>query len=256
VSGPTRLYAERLDLALELPEVVRRLHRRARVVALSGRWACGGLVTCDPVRVATPDDDPFTLLTDLPAVVPDPARPGAVGGGWFGHLPFAGPAVLGYHRDVLRHDGAGWWYEALLDAGFGPAEAAERRAGLLRDLRVPAPGRAALELLAPPDPGPHLVAVEQCVRAIRRGEVYQANIATRLDLRLHGSRHDAFARLVEALDPAHAALVADGDAAAVSASPELFLRRRGTTVVTEPIKGTRPRTGGPDDLRERAALAA
>jgi para-aminobenzoate synthetase/4-amino-4-deoxychorismate lyase len=242
-------------------EVVRALAHRPRVTAWSGAWSPGALVTCDPVRVAGPDEDPFALLGDLPPVA-DGVR-GVVGGGWFGYLPFRGPAVLGYHHDVLRHDGARWWYEALLCEGgcvpgcpgFGPTEVAARLDLLRADLaaaRRPDPAR--LELLRDPDAGAHIVAVERCLQAIRRGEVYQANIATQLDLRLHGSPHDAWARIVARHAPARAALVTGPDGAAVSASPELFLRREGRHVRTSPIKGTRPRTG--DHERERLRRSA
>jgi para-aminobenzoate synthetase/4-amino-4-deoxychorismate lyase len=259
---PDRLLAVPLDLDVAVPEAVRRLARRTRVTAWAGAWAPGALVTCDPVRVAGPGEDPFALLAELPAVEPDPAHPDAVGGGWFGYLSFPAspgasfpPFSLAYHRDVLRHDGRRWWYEALLDRGFDAAAAAARRTALLRDLATPAglvPAR--LEVARPPDATAHAVAVERCVQAIRRGEVYQANIACHLDLRLHGSPHDAFARLVETHAPARAALVADPAGTAVSASPELFLHRRGRRIRTAPIKGTRPRTGGGADAAERRRL--
>ncbi|MGH3565693.1 MAG: aminodeoxychorismate synthase component I [Pseudonocardia sp.] len=258
----THLLAVPLDVDVAVPEVVRRLADRERVTAWAGAWAPGAVVTCDPVRIAAPDEDPFVVLTDLPRVVADPAHPDAVGGGWFGYLSF--PACsqarfprfsLGYYHDLLRHDGRGWWYEALLDGGFSRRDAERRCAGLCRDLATPAvvePAR--LELLHRPDAIAHAVAVERCIQAIRRGEIYQANIACHLDLRLHGSPHDAWVRLVEEHAPARAALVTDPAGTAVSASPELFLRRAGREVRTAPIKGTRPRTGGPDDEGERQRL--
>jgi para-aminobenzoate synthetase component 1 len=49
------------------------------------------------------------------------------------------------------------------------------------------------------------------------------------------------------------ALVRLGGADVISASPEQFLRRRGTAIETRPIKGTRPRGGS---LREDQRLAA
>ncbi|NMH96233.1 aminodeoxychorismate synthase component I [Pseudonocardia acidicola] len=265
-----RLHVEPLDADVTLAEAVRRLAGRDRVTAWSGAWSRGGLITCDPVRVAAAGEDPFVLLATLPAVPADPAHPHAVGGGWFGYLSFPASgaagfprASLGWYRDVLRHDGRRWWYEALLTGGggddggepFGPADAARRREALARALRTPAavpPAR--LELVTPPDGAAHVVAVERCVQAVRRGEIYQANIATSLDLRLTGSAHDAWARLVEALGPARAGFVADPAGTAVGASPELFLHRDGPVVRTEPIKGTRPRTGTTADAGERDLL--
>jgi para-aminobenzoate synthetase / 4-amino-4-deoxychorismate lyase len=256
------LHTSLLDVEVSLPDAVRRLAHRRRVTAWSGEWSSGGIVTCDPVRVAAPTDDPLRLLATQPEVVG--AVPGAVGGGWFGYLSFPASADAGFpawslawYREVLRHDGRRWWYEALLDDAFGIDDAAARHDALLADLRTPrAVEPARLELTEMPDAVEHVVAVERCVQAIRRGEVYQANIATELSLRLHGSPHDAWARLVEALAPARAGFVADPDGTAVSASPELFLRRSGRTVRTEPIKGTRPRIGADPaaDERERLVL--
>ena len=244
------LHVVPLDLpGLGVAEAARRLAHRERVTAWAGDWSTGGLVTCDPV--------PGGRFPALSVVVPDAAHPDAVGGGWFGYRTFDGTDSWAFYRDVLRFDGTRWWYEALLGAGFDAATARGRADRLCADLRTPsglAPAR--LEVTAFPDAAAHVVAVERCVQAIRRGEIYQANIACRVHGRLHGSPHDAWARLVEAHVPARAALVADPALTAVSASPELFLRRRGRTVDTAPIKGTRPRTGGAADAAERARLAA
>ncbi|MGD9987243.1 aminodeoxychorismate synthase component I [Pseudonocardia sp.] len=267
-----RLHARPLPEALDALSVfdaVRRLAHRSRVTAWSGRWSRGALVTCDPAGPAPPPDaDPFALLGEVPAVSVDVAERGAVGGGWFGYLAFHAGAPdpqgdevpawsLAWYRDVLRHDGTRWWYEALLGPSFDAAAADLRRDALVADLLRPAGLDAArLEVTRVPDRAQHVAAVEHCVQAIRRGEIYQANIATRLDLRLHGSPADAWARLGEALGPARAGFVADPRCTAVGASPEVFLHRAGTTVRTEPIKGTRPRTGSATDERERAALAS
>jgi para-aminobenzoate synthetase/4-amino-4-deoxychorismate lyase len=249
-TGRVTLHVVPLDLpGLGVGEAARRLAHRGRVTAWAGDWSTGGLLTCDPV--------PGGSFPELPAVVPDPAWPDAVGGGWFGYRTADGTDRWAFHRDVLRFDGTGWFHEALLDAGFDAAAARRRAHELAAELRRPArlvPAR--LEVVAFPDATAHVVAVERCVQAIRRGEIYQANIACHVHGRLHGSPHDAWARLVEAHAPARAGLVADAAGVAVSASPELFLRRRGRTVETAPIKGTRPRPGGPSDGTERARLAA
>ncbi|MEQ3552074.1 chorismate-binding protein [Pseudonocardia nematodicida] len=209
--------------------------------------------------------DPFAVLGAVRPVEPDPAHPRAVGGGWFGFLDHAPPgsrpdAVLAWYRDVLRHDGERWWFEALARGDHARAHpdrasAEDRLAGLLDDLARPAPDRGArVEVTRWPDRDVHLAAVERCIGEIRRGEIFQANIATELELRLHGGAHEAWARLVESGPPARAALVASPGRTAVSASPELFLHRDGADVRTDPIKGTRPRTGA-DDEAERRRLA-
>jgi para-aminobenzoate synthetase component 1 len=82
-------------------------------------------------------------------------------------------------------------------------------------------------------------AVDLVRGAIADGEVYQVNIVQHLAAPFEGDPAGV-ARALAGLAPAHARpLVGDGWAIA-SASPELFLARRGRRIWTEPIKGTRP----------------
>jgi para-aminobenzoate synthetase component 1 len=96
-------------------------------------------------------------------------------------------------------------------------------------------------------------AIESVRKAIARGDVYQVNLVQHLSAPFHGDP----ARLVErlaSLGPLHGRpLVGDGWAI-VSASPELFLARRGRRVWTMPIKGTRP--AGVEGLTESEKDAA
>ena len=86
----------------------------------------------------------------------------------------------------------------------------------------------------------YVAAVESVRDAIAVGDVYQVNLVQHLSAPFRGDP----AALAGALAPlrplAPRPLVGDGWAI-VSASPELFLRRRGRRVWTMPIKGTRPR---------------
>ena len=72
--------------------------------------------------------------------------------------------------------------------------------------------------------------------AIGRGDVYQVNLVQHLSAELDGEPSAVAARLAS-FSPR--SLAGDGWAV-VSASPELFLARRGRRVWTAPIKGTRP----------------
>jgi para-aminobenzoate synthetase component 1 len=91
-------------------------------------------------------------------------------------------------------------------------------------------------------------AVEAVREAIRRGDVYQVNLVQHLSAPFAGSPH----ALAAALGPLHTqTLVGDGWAI-VSASPELFLARRGDRLWTMPIKGTRPLGEDVDDPKDTA----
>jgi para-aminobenzoate synthetase component I len=83
--------------------------------------------------------------------------------------------------------------------------------------------------------------------AIGRGDVYQVNLVQHLEAPFRGSARSLAARLSGLTQPRDWPLanadwrVLEGDGwAIVSASPELFLARRGGRVWTMPIKGTRP----------------
>ena len=123
-------------------------------------------------------------------------------------------------------------------------------AARLRTIPVPPDGADAVptpfELAANGAAG-HVEAVADCVHRIETGELYQANLCTRLEARFEGDPLALFAQAVPRAEPRFGAFF-DG---VVSLSPERFLRREGRNVWTEPIKGTRPRTG-PEQAREAA----
>ena len=91
-------------------------------------------------------------------------------------------------------------------------------------------------------PAEHAAAVDAVREAIARGDVYQVNLVQHLSASFSGDP----AGLAEKLAPLRPLyprpFVGDGWAI-VSASPELFLARRGRRVWTMPIKGTRPAGG-------------
>lgn len=99
-------------------------------------------------------------------------------------------------------------------------------------------------------------AVDDIREAIRRGDIFQANLSQRWsiewpDAHLHALALDAAMR-AHTPSPFAATLVL-GDHTVCSASPERFLRLHGRHVETRPIKGTRPR--GADEAADRALAA-
>jgi para-aminobenzoate synthetase component 1 len=91
--------------------------------------------------------------------------------------------------------------------------------------------------------------VIDCLAAITAGEVYQACVCTQFVGRLSGAPLDFFVDTAARTTPARAAYLAGDWGAVASLSPELFLRRRGTTVTSSPIKGTLPSWADPAELR-------
>jgi para-aminobenzoate synthetase / 4-amino-4-deoxychorismate lyase len=254
-----------------------------RPFGLAGDWAGGGaLVGSEPLLVAGEDEDPFELLDRQPLVEDAADKGGAVGGGWFGFLGYNLGArlervppppprhvplpdfTLAFYDHVLRLDPQGrWWFEAL----WTDHRDAELRArlellrGRLAEGVRERPVWVGTFQPAPPGGAGHMTAIDECRERIAAGEIFQANLCLRLEAEWQGDPLDLFARTAGTLEPRHAGVVAGPWGAVCSLSPELFLRRRGREVVSEPIKGTAPRVlaAGREGTRaedNRAALAA
>jgi para-aminobenzoate synthetase component 1 len=87
--------------------------------------------------------------------------------------------------------------------------------------------------------GDYAAAVDAVRAAIAEGDVYQANLVQHLSAELDGDPHGLAAALAP-LRPLEPRPLAGDGWTIVSASPELFLARRGRRVWTSPVKGTRP----------------
>jgi para-aminobenzoate synthetase/4-amino-4-deoxychorismate lyase len=255
--------------------VARWLRGEDRPVALSGRWLDGGTVlTSHPARVAIASEDPFELFAELPAASAPgaDADAGAIGGGWFGwlgyglgrsieRLPPAPPRPnplpmfdLAYHDHVVRCNAdREWWFEALWTEER--AEALRQRLAIWRTriaATPPGPKRIAAGPLVPTGGGKaaHRAAVAETINRIMHGDLSQANICMRLEGPIHGDPLDLWIAAVATAPPGYAAFVGGAGHAILSLSPELFLRRQGRDVRTDPIKGTAPRTSDPAALAQ------
>lgn len=95
-------------------------------------------------------------------------------------------------------------------------------------------------------------AVESIRGYIASGDVYQVNLSRRAQCQFEGDPV-ALYQLLRTGNPApYGAYLNIGDLQLISTSPEQFLRKRGRSLETRPIKGTRPRGKDP---REDAAFA-
>jgi para-aminobenzoate synthetase component I len=86
----------------------------------------------------------------------------------------------------------------------------------------------------------YAAAIEAVQDAIARGDVYQVNLVQHLSATFRGDPA-ALAERLAPLRPLHGRPLLGDGWAIVSASPELFIARRGRRVWTMPIKGTRAR---------------
>jgi para-aminobenzoate synthetase component I len=94
-------------------------------------------------------------------------------------------------------------------------------------------------------------AIDAVRAAIERGDVYQVNLVQHLSAEFEGDPA-SLARSLAPLRPLVPRPFAGKNWAVVSASPELFLARRGRTLVTKPIKGTRPAGEDVDGAKDDA----
>ncbi|MDX6392330.1 MAG: para-aminobenzoate synthetase / 4-amino-4-deoxychorismate lyase [Streptosporangiaceae bacterium] len=263
---PFRVMRRALDWELSAADVLRLVRADPHPVALLGAWAGGSdIVASDPVRLCcAPEPAGDVLDAPLPGPAGPSARAGAAfGGGWIGYLGFGmaekvlpvPPAPgeprqlpawwFGYYDHVLRRDRATgrWAFEALWTPGRG--DALERRFNELAHRHHAAGGQprgyscGTFRLV--PSADEHRSAIRQAISYIRRGDIFQANICLRLEARFAGDPLDVFCRAVTRLDPPYAGFMRTPAGAVASLSPEMFLRRTGTSVWSQPIKGTRSR---------------
>lgn len=102
------------------------------------------------------------------------------------------------------------------------------------------------------DKAAYLAHVERILSAIRRGDVYQANLTRKFFGQWEKAPNPAqlFAQLCELSPAPYAALIRHGNAAIISSSPERFMTMDAAGNITaRPIKGTAPRgnTAAEDD---------
>jgi para-aminobenzoate synthetase/4-amino-4-deoxychorismate lyase len=209
--------------------------------------------------------EPGTVLLDFDGILPGPlafAQPRAV---------IAAEALEDVGPALARVDAAaaaGSWaagfvsYEAA--PALDPALRAVPRGALpllwfgvydAPSLRPQPAGDATLAELVPDvDRASHACSVERIRARIARGDVYQVNHTFRLRGRFEGDPLALYLRLRAAQGGGLGALVHLGARAIVSASPELFLERRGDLVRTRPMKGTARR--GRFEEEDAAAAAA
>jgi para-aminobenzoate synthetase/4-amino-4-deoxychorismate lyase len=204
------------------------------------------------------------------------------GGGWIGYIGYGASARYlpvppapgdprrlpdswwGYYDHVLRRDRetGQWSFEAVVHEGLEDEDLLPPRRGALSRESELAARLEELERRArtgpreprgytcgtfrlTPSPAEHRESVRRTVDYIRQGDIFQANICLRIEASFDGDPLDGFCAAADQLDPRYAAFLRPSDSTAVaSLSPELFLRRTGTRVLSSPIKGTRAR---PDD---------
>jgi anthranilate/para-aminobenzoate synthase component I len=159
------------------------------------------------------------------------------------------PALFGDYRNVVRLD-----LKRKVTTVIAESEPdAWRVAALLSGVRNERPRRAPIPArvrFRKPAFGAFEKKVRAVKEAIRRGDIYQANLSLPFELPYLGSPMDLYRRLCAMNPSPYAALIKAGARWVVSCSPELLLRVEKGQVASRPIAGTRPR--GADHAGDRA----
>jgi para-aminobenzoate synthetase component I len=107
------------------------------------------------------------------------------------------------------------------------------------------------------DRSTYLRTVRRVLDYIAAGDVFQVNLSQRFSAQGEQTPLELYHALKAASPAPFAAFLQWDDLAIISASPESFYQTRGATIITRPIKGTRPRGANPaEDSRLAAELLA
>ena len=221
--------------------------------------------THDPLR----DLDALVAAT---AVTPDAASELPFHGGWIGYVSFDLGRVLeprAVHPTHGAIDDRRW---PLLEFAWCPGailyDHADGTWWAVGDVEPPAltvkradraPAPIVGDMLASADRAAHLAAVRRTIEYIGAGDIYQANITHRLTASFEGSTRRFCANAIERSAAWYGAYLEwPGGRTIGSLSPELFLEvdAADASVVTRPIKGTRPASVDPAELAASAKDAA
>jgi para-aminobenzoate synthetase component 1 len=261
-SGSSGHPAGRYDILTAAPHRILRTHGQITTVSTPANGA-----------TARQEGDPFAVL----------AANCAITGRQVADLPFAGGAI-GYFGYELLHaanklslaskpaldlpDMLVGIYDWAVIVDHHKCQtwlvcrdaARERQQELLSMLQAPSPApQAAFTLTAPFVSNftreEYLQRFKRIIDYIHAGDCYQVNLAHCLTARCQGDNWTAFQRLQQHANAPFAAFLEDGPHAVLSFSPERFIRIRDRDVLTQPIKGTRPRSADPaHDLINRQEL--
>ncbi len=98
----------------------------------------------------------------------------------------------------------------------------------------------------------YLARFDSVKERILAGDIYQLNLTFKARFRLTGSPLTFYRDMRRRQRVAYGGIVDTGKMTVLSASPELFIERRGRAIETRPMKGTAPRAGLPEADRAAA----
>ena len=176
---------------------------------------------------------------------PDDGLPHGFAAGW---VDYEGSFCFGFYEQLLiyRHANQTWQEIGHLSARLNPRLDATSEAPAKLPAKLPAKAQPTA-----PRFEAQLSAEKFCAMVIRAkeyisaGDIYQVNLSHRFEAAWQGDPF-AFYEALRHYSPApYGALIALGGRTLLSSSPECFLKMSGRSILTRPIKGTRPRRPEP-----------
>ncbi len=254
-SGTSSHPAARYDILVADPLFVLRTRNNVTTVTAA-----------DGTVVETSYEDPFAVLSRFCPLQPDSAQPelpftaGVVA--WFGYELLHGANRIEPHKADSLHlpDLLAGFYDwaiivdhQLQRTSLVLSCADPQRAQLVRQQLATVPSPAAdnpFRLQAPFKPeitrDEYLGRFQRIIDYIHAGDCYQVNLAQCFGAPCEGDSWHAFQQLQARANAPFAAFLQDGEHSVMSFSPERFLKVQNGEVITQPIKGTRPRSSDPD----------
>ncbi len=246
-----KLFARELPLAPHPLELARRLGSEDPLVVL---WSADGR---GPSFLAVRPRGESNALDPEPALArAAEASRLAQAPRWIGLLPYEARRELERsarvpfeRRPAPQLERPVWWrFGAVVRVDLrvtvigDDAGAVDDLCALLSRARPQAPAPVELRVLPGESLERHGARISAALELIAAGQIYQVNLARRLDLHVGGAPLDVLDRLCRQTRPPYAAAFRFGDHSVISSSPELLLRCEADgRLLTSPIKGTRPR---------------
>jgi para-aminobenzoate synthetase component 1 len=149
-----------------------------------------------------------------------------------GFFRFDGSFRFGFYDRPFVHDGRGWNRDPSGSSGMEPG------------IHTNPPGIPFTHEISRDS---YLSMVKRAKEYIASGDIYQVCLAHRFSAPHGGDPWPFYLALRSASPAPHAAYMKLGDETVLSSSPECFLKMEGRSVMTRPIKGTRPRGSTPEE---------
>jgi isochorismate synthase len=188
------------------------------------------------------------VLALLRSFEPDGDGPSTIAMGALGFR--GGGGALHVPRRVVRRTTTGrtWLVESgPRDEPLPPFVPRPARVG-----RIPHEAFTELQLVRRPEPGGYAEAVRAAAARIREGHLRKVVLARQIEVRADRALDPALlAARLRSVDPDAYTFVAPiTNGALVGASPELLVSRRGAEVRSNPLAGSAPRSGDPEEDRQ------